>query len=267
MKITEELIEAVIHISIQAGEEIARVYQKSSSDFDIQIKSDDSPLTKADIAAHKVITHALSQLTPELPIISEESADITFEQRKDWMRFWLVDPLDGTKEFIRRNDDFSVNIALVGQHDVEFGLVYLPVFKQIYWAAKGKGAFTRSVGEPDRKIQVKTISDPLKVVVSRSHGSPKLAEFIKKMPEHELLNRGSALKICMIADGQADIYPRFGPTSEWDTAAAQCVLEEAGGALLCMSNMQRLNYNTKASLVNPEFIAVGDKTFNWQQYL
>lgn len=265
MKITDELIESVIRISKEAGRAILDVYESSSSDFEIQIKSDDSPLTKADLAAHKIITQALQQNTPNVPIISEESVDIGFEQRKEWQRFWLVDPLDGTKEFIRRNDDFSVNIALVSEHKVIFGLVYIPVFNLCYWAAEGRGAYVRE-GDMQREVSVKNVSDPMKIVVSRSHGSPKLAEFIKKIPEHEMLNRGSALKICMIADGQADIYPRFGPTSEWDTAAAQCVLEEAGGALLVMHDQQVLCYNTKPSLVNPEFIAIGDKAYNWQQF-
>lgn len=248
------LLEAVKSLAREAGASIMEIYQRA--DFNVESKLDESPLTAADKASNTIICAGLEALLPSFPIISEENKEIPYEIRKEYPFTWLVDPLDGTKEFIKRNGDFTVNIALIKGQELEMGVVYIPVYDELYWAWKGMGAFLESEGEV-RQLQTSAfrISDEgLRVVCSRSHMSPETEAFIKKLKEPELVSRGSALKFLLLAKGDAHIYPRLGPTMEWDTGAAQMILEEAGGEVLEASSSSPLRYN-KENLLNPHFVA------------
>ena len=260
----KELLDPVIQIAYQAGKVIMEVYDAG---FSIEEKSDQTPVTEADVAANKIIEASLKELTPHLPILTEEVKPTPYLERKKWARYWLIDPLDGTREFIKRNGEFTVNIALIDGDESVMGVVYAPVIGVIYYAAKGQGAFKQeSTNEPkpihvNDKCTGKTI-----VACGRSHPSEQVKTFLDNIGEHEILRVGSALKSCMVAEGKADLYPRLGPTSEWDTAAAQCVVEEAGGAITD-TEMQRLRYNTKDDLLNPNFFVSGDQSIKWNDYL
>ncbi|MBI5040418.1 MAG: 3'(2'),5'-bisphosphate nucleotidase CysQ [Gammaproteobacteria bacterium] len=258
------LLDDVKRIAIEAGERILEVYE---SDFAIEHKDDKSPLTAADLAAHKTIVAGLGALTPEIPVLSEESASIPFAERSRWTRYWLVDPLDGTREFIKRNGEFTVNIALIDNGRVELGVVYVPVTRLSYYACAGGGAFKQAAGQAPMQIRVSVpAAEPVRVVGSRSHSGDSLLRYLDKLGAHELVSMGSSLKFCLVAEGRADIYPRLGLTSEWDTGAAQCVVEEAGGRVTGL-DMQPLRYNTKDSLLNPHFFVIGDVSRDWSQYL
>ena len=249
-----ELLEAVRGIADSAGEAIMEIYGR---DFDVEFKDDRSPLTEADRAAHQIIVSGLGQLAIGLPVLSEESAAEVLEQRRDWDRFWLVDPLDGTKEFIKRNGEFTVNIALIEKHAPVLGVVGAPALGATYSGIVGIGAWKRA-GGATVPIQVQQPpSGPLRVVGSRSHASPELAAFLEEIGPHEIKPMGSSLKICLVAEGQADLYPRLGPTSEWDTAAAQAVLISAGGSMIDLTG-EPLTYNARDSILNPHFLALGD---------
>ena len=259
-----KLTQSVTAIAREAGEKIMEVY--NSADFSVEHKDDNSPLTAADLASHHHIVAALNALTPEYPVLSEENAsELTFEERSQWQTYWLVDPLDGTKEFIKRNGEFSILIALVHDNTPILGVVHAPVLKTSWFASKGNGAF-KQVGEETTPIAVREAGSPLAVVGSRSHASAGLQAFLEKIGEHELVSMGSILKACMVAEGTADIYPRIGLTSEWDTAAAQIIVEEAGGHFT-RTDMQPLRYNTKESLLNPHFFVFGKDYRDWSQYL
>ncbi|MBL0164765.1 MAG: 3'(2'),5'-bisphosphate nucleotidase CysQ [Xanthomonadales bacterium] len=259
----ENLIPEVCAIARRAAAEILDVY---NGEFVVDHKDDRSPLTAADLAAHHCIVEGLRTLTPELPILSEESASIGWEQRRQWSRYWLVDPLDGTREFVKRNGEFTVNIALIDGDRSVLGVVQVPVGGAIAWAWQGGGAWMAAAdGEPHR-CRTRGRADPLVVAGSRSHGDPRLLGMIERMGAHEIVPLGSSLKFLRIADAEADLYVRLGPTSEWDTAAAQCVLEEAGGAVIDLEG-KPLRYNRKPSLLNPEFIACGDPGVDWPQLL
>lgn len=252
-------------IAHAAGLAIMEVYE---SDFAVEHKDDKSPLTKADLAADKVIEEGLKVLTPEVPILSEESAKLPFETRQQWQTYWLIDPLDGTREFVKRNGEFTVNIALVHEHEVILGVVYAPVIDQTWSAARGLGAssFTGNSGER-KAIQANELDrENLTVMTSRSHGSEKQQAFLKAINPKETISSGSSIKMCKVADGEADLYARLGLTSEWDTAAAQCVVEEAGGHLTDTA-MKPLRYNTKDSLLNPEFFVFGKTWTDWSTFL
>lgn len=254
-------------IAADAGARILEVYQRP---FTVAAKEDGSPLTEADRAAHRLIVTQLSALTPDVPLLSEESGAIDFGVRGKWTRFWLVDPLDGTKEFVKRNDEFSVNIALVDHGRPVLGVVLAPVLDVLYWACAGEKAFKRSSDGSVRQINARRYAGgKATVAVSRSHPGERLAGFLQSMTqregEPETLAMGSAVKICLVAEGAADAYPRFGPTSEWDTAAAQCVLEAAGGRLTDF-RMRPLTYN-KRSLLNPWFLASGVGDYDWTVHL
>lgn len=260
----EELLESCVDLGKQAGEKIMEIYE---SDFAIEHKKDDSPLTEADMAAHGVIVNGLQSLSPAFPVLSEESADIPFSARSQWQHYWLVDPLDGTREFIKRNGEFTVNIAFIEKDKAIVGVVYAPALRLLYYAARGKGAFKQEADQPPQPIKVQSKHrEPVIVAGSRSHRGDSLNAFLANLGEHELLSMGSALKSCLVADGAADIYPRLGPTSEWDTAAAQCIVEEAGGRVTTL-DMNTLRYNSKESLLNPEFFVFGDDSVDWSQYL
>ncbi|MGC4028004.1 MAG: 3'(2'),5'-bisphosphate nucleotidase CysQ [Steroidobacteraceae bacterium] len=251
-----ELLTAVVDIARNAGNAILDVY---GTDFGISAKADASPLTDADLRAHEIIVAGLAKLTPGMPVLSEESADICFAERAAWRRYWLVDPLDGTKEFISRNGEFTVNIALIEGHSPTLGVVHIPVSDTTYSGIPGTGAWRETSARPRAPIAVRRVRrPPLRVVGSRSHANPALAQALAALGPHELLPAGSSLKLCLVAEGTADLYPRLGPTSEWDIAAGQAVVEAAGGQVVRLSDGKALAYNTRAELLNPEFLAYGD---------
>jgi 3'(2'), 5'-bisphosphate nucleotidase len=257
------LVDAVLAIALDAGRAILQVYQ---SDFAVTQKDDDSPLTQADLRAHHLIVDALSRLTPEIPCLSEEAADIGYETRRRWTRYWLIDPLDGTREFVKRNGEFTVNIALIEQGEPVIGVVCAPVLDVSWIAARGIGAF---VDRDGRRMPIRTRKTPLRpaLVVSHSHRDAALDDLLVNAPEHDAVSRGSSLKFCIVAEGDADLYPRTGPTSEWDTAAGQCVVEVAGGQVLRLPDFAPLRYNEKPSLLNPGFVVIGEPAYGWPGYL
>ncbi|MDX1498869.1 MAG: 3'(2'),5'-bisphosphate nucleotidase CysQ [Woeseiaceae bacterium] len=256
----EELIEPVVALAVDAGSAILEVY---ATDFDVQAKGDASPLTQADLASHRLIMAGLGALTPELPIVSEESGLPEFGVRSAWPRYWLVDPLDGTKEFVNRNGEFTVNIALIEAHRPVFGVVHVPVQGRTYFGAEGRGAELRAGDEAPRALAVGGSShDPVRVVGSRSHRGSSLDGFLAALGEPEMIPMGSSLKFCAVAEGRADVYPRLGPTSEWDTAAAQAVVEQAGGLVLEIDG-KPLSYNRKPDILNPHFVVIGPADHDW----
>lgn len=258
------LLPEVRHIADEASARILAVYD---TDFSVQHKDDRSPLTAADMAAHETIVRGLKALTPDIPILSEESAAIDFSTRRQWSKYWLVDPLDGTREFVKRNGEFTVNIALVDNHDSVLGVVLAPVTGVCYFAAVGCGAFRAAAGAEPVAIRTRrACPGQLAIAGSRSHGSEKLQLLLDQLDDPELMTIGSSLKSCLVAEGRLDLYPRFGSTSEWDTAAAQCVVEQAGGLVTNM-DFQPLRYNTRESLINPSFLAIGDPNYNWAEHL
>ncbi len=255
---------SVVGVAVDAGQRILRVYR---SDFGVTEKSDHSPLTDADLAAHAAITAALPHLANDVPVLSEESSETPFEVRRGWSRYWLVDPLDGTREFVKRNGDFTVNIALVENNRPVLGVVHVPVSGRSYLAARNLGAFRQSPGGQPIPIHTRAAHrNALIVAGSRSHGNAETQAFVKRLRPLEVRGIGSSLKFCLIAEGEADLYPRLGPTSEWDTAAAQCVLEEAGGRVTDLA-LNPLEYNRKDSLLNPFFLAMGDGRVDWSEFL
>jgi 3'(2'), 5'-bisphosphate nucleotidase len=257
-----ELLEKICELARTAGDEILKIYD---SDFAVQDKTDGSPLTAADRVAHEAIIAGLKKLTHSIPVLSEESNDIDYTERSTWQRYWLVDPLDGTKEFVKRNGEFTVNIALVEHGSPVLGVVYVPVSGVIYYACHGIGAFKQHGGQAPVAIHVKPFAGgTARVVASRSHAGEAVQNFIDAVGDVEIVSMGSSLKLCLVAEGAADVYPRLGPTSEWDTAAAQAVVEVAGGAVTDLEG-EPLRYN-KDDILNPWFI-VSDGTTDWARYL
>ena len=254
------LIEPVINLCQQAGDAILVVYE---TDFDVEQKDDQSPLTKADLASHNVLSAGLTTLGPDLPLISEESGLPTFDERSAWETYWLIDPLDGTKEFVKKNGEFTVNVALIHNHRPVFGVVYVPVTRTTYVGCDGWGAERRESDGTASKLSVSIESQsPVRVVGSRSHRGDSLNAYLEQIGDFELLPIGSSLKFCKVAEGSADIYPRLGLTSEWDTAAAQAVVEQAGGQVLRLDG-QPLDYNRKEDILNPHFLVVGAHDHDW----
>lgn len=263
----EKILPEVIEISHGAGDLILEIYDAG---FSVETKEDGSPLTTADQRSHDYILSRLTQLTPGTPTISEESRSIEYASRKGWKQYWLVDPLDGTKEFVRRSGEFTVNIALIQANKPVLGVVHTPVKRWTHWGIAGGGAWLSHDGEEPRRIHVRHYSGgEATIVASRSHGRGPLKTFLDRLEESEgpykLANMGSALKICLVAEGAGDLYPRFGPTGEWDTAAADIVLREAGGKLVDVQ-MQALEYN-KEILLNPSFLACCAGDYQWQSLL
>jgi 3'(2'), 5'-bisphosphate nucleotidase len=255
-----ELTPHVLALARRAGAAILEVYRQP---VEVITKADTSPLTIADLRSHETITQGLAALTPEIPVLSEESSDVPFATRRSWGTFWLVDPLDGTKEFLARNDQFTVNIALIEGHATAFGVVYVPAQDLTYWGGAGIGAFRQHTTAQAESIRVRAQAPQrLRVVGSRSHGSDALTKILPRLGPHDLIPIGSSLKFCLIAAGDADVYPRFGPTSEWDTAAAQAVVEGAGGSVLA-GDKRPLRYNAQESVLNPHFVAFGDPSRDW----
>ncbi|WP_372737925.1 3'(2'),5'-bisphosphate nucleotidase CysQ [Neptunomonas sp.] len=260
-----QLMAGLLSLARKAGGEILSYYE---SDYQVNYKGDASPLTEADLAAHHIIVDGLASLTPDIPVLSEESDYAVQSQRLNWTEYWLVDPLDGTKEFIKKNGEFTVNIALIRDGAPVFGVVYAPVPDVMYWGDVGKGAMKQTGAALPVSIQVATL--PLtekgwRVVGSRSHQSTRFAQFMQCLPEAEIMPVGSSLKLCLIAEGAADLYPRFSPTSEWDIAAGQAVLVAAGGEVLALPSLKALTYNTHPdTLINPDFVACAEESHHWR---
>ena len=256
----KSLIDPVVALATAAGQAILEVY---ASDFEVQSKDDNSPLTQADLASHHCIVAGLESLTPGMPIISEESGLPEFEERSQWDRYWLIDPLDGTKEFVNRNGEFTVNIALIDHQQPVFGVVYVPVQGQTYVGCEGLGAERRDKDGSVKSIQVAaTSASPVRVVGSRSHRGASLDAYLQNLGECDMIPMGSSLKFCVIAEGGADLYPRLGLTSEWDTAAAQAVVEQAGGSVVTLDG-KPMKYNTKSDILNPYFFVIGASDRDW----
>ena len=259
----QTLVPQLVTLAHRAGEAVMKFY--SQEELGTTYKEFDSPLTCADIASHDLIVEQLQALTPSVPVLSEESKAVPYHVRQAWRTFWLVDPLDGTKEFIKRNGEFTVNIALIEDGRPVFGIVHAPALGVAYLGARGLGAFKQTAQNQMQQIQVAQCElKRLKVVVSRSHAGDEVERFLDKIAPLECLSIGSSLKICLVAEGEAHLYPRLGPTMEWDTAAAQCVVEMAGGAITDLAG-HTLKYN-KPDLHNPHFIVSGTSDFPWQRY-
>jgi 3'(2'), 5'-bisphosphate nucleotidase len=255
----DKLLDPVAALAIEAGDAILAVY---ATNFDVQSKSDESPLTQADLASQRCIAAGLSALTPDIPIISEEQGLPDFDTRGKWSRYWLIDPLDGTKEFVSRNGEFTVNIALIENHRPVFGVVHVPVQNKTYIGCRGRGSELREQGKVTAIKVAPRSQAPVRVVGSRSHRGSSLDAFLEKLGEHDMVPMGSSLKFCTIAEGNADVYPRLGPTSEWDTAAAQAVVEQAGGQVLELDG-KPLSYNKKEDILNPWFVVAGPSDHDW----
>ncbi len=251
------------NIAREAGKILSDFFHSS---YDITFKEDKSPVTTADLAAHDIIEERLKSLTPNIPRISEESNSLDYQKRRQWDTFWLIDPLDGTREFIKNRPDFTVNIALIHLQQPILGTIYLPMSDHLYFASNENHAYrSTDSNESDMITVAKQLSHLPRVCGSRSHPGKSMQKFLDSLGEHELIARGSSIKSCLIADGSADIYPRFGPTWEWDTAAAQCIVEQAGGHLTTLG-FEALSYN-KESLLNPSFIVYGSNSNKWKDIL
>jgi 3'(2'), 5'-bisphosphate nucleotidase len=261
----ETLLPRVVELAEKAGAAVMEVYARG--DFETTYKKeDDSPLTRADLASHRLLVEGLRALTPALPVLSEESIEVRYTERESWRRYWLIDPLDGTKEFIKRRDEFTINVAMIERGEPALGVVYAPAMEELYYASRGQGSFKRRGLEPPERIEAGDYRvSGVTVVVSRSHAGAEVEELVRKIGPAESLSIGSSLKLCLVAEGRAHLYPRLGPTMEWDIAAAQCVVEEAGGTVTDLSG-RRLRYN-KPSLQNPPFIVCGAPPFPWQEYI
>ncbi len=255
-------IEQINSLAKAAGHKILSVYH---ADFSVAYKNDQSPITAADKIAHQIICAGLKLIAPNIPILSEESAPQDIANRLSWSRYWLVDPLDGTKEFVSRNGEFTVNIALIDDGVPIFGVVYAPVLDVTYWGSEA-GAFKRQGEGEAEAIQVSPtprMQDRWRIVASRSHQNIAIKEYLAQFAKVDLLHMGSSLKFCLIAEGKADLYPRLAPTSEWDSAAAQAVVEAAGGCVLEYPSLQPLRYNRGSTLLNPNFIVCTDTPLSW----
>ncbi len=255
----EELLEPVVALAVEAGDAILAVY---ASDFDVESKLDQSPLTQADLASHRHIAAGLAALTPAIPVISEEDGLPEFAVRAQWRRYWLIDPLDGTKEFVSRNGEFTVNIALIENGRPIFGVVHVPVQQKTYIGCRGRGSELRQKGRIANISVAAQSQQVVRVVGSRSHRGSSLDSFLEKLGPHDMVPMGSSLKFCTVAEGNADVYPRLGPTSEWDTAAAQAVVEQAGGKVLELDG-KPLSYNRKEDILNPWFVVTGPNDHDW----
>ncbi|WP_411064988.1 3'(2'),5'-bisphosphate nucleotidase CysQ [Vibrio rotiferianus] len=262
------LLPQVIEIARSAGQLILDIYENKQ--YEAYTKSDETPVTSADIAAHKLITKQLSELTPDIPVLSEEAADISLEQRAKWDRYWLVDPLDGTQEFIARSGDFATIIALIDNNKPTMGVVYGPVSGVTYYAYNGKGAWKIPDMSESVKIQTHKHENPgqnIAIAISRRQDINRITGRMSSAWNYDLIPLGSAaLKACLVAEGAVDCYLRLGPTGEWDTAATQCIVEEAGGRILS-TQLEPLSYNERETLENPNFIVLGDADLPWDEIL
>ena len=254
----------ISNISVEAGKIILDFYNEN---VDITYKADESPLTQADLASNKFITDSIKKISPNIPILSEEEF-VEWDIRKKWKKYWLIDPLDGTKEFIKKNGEFTVNIALIEDNRPKLGVIYTPASNELFFSIKNSGSYKILTDKKlntlnnGKRISInKKISNKVKIIGSRSHSNPILEKWVNKnFNEFDILQKGSSLKFCLIAEGFADIYPRFGNTSEWDIAAGHIILEEAGGKLKSIENKEIL-YNEKENILNPDFFAYGNIDF------
>nr|WP_183327656.1 3'(2'),5'-bisphosphate nucleotidase CysQ [Halomonas cerina] len=250
-----------------AGREVLAIYER---DFDVESKADESPLTEADMASHHALVALLEAVAPQVPVLSEESDGIPFAIRRAWDRYWLIDPLDGTKEFINKNGEFTLNMALIEDGVPVFGIVHAPVLETTWVGQAGQGAVKLTNGEK-QALQVRALPDPdvepWKVVGSRRHGAESFEAFCAALPAHERVSMGSSLKLCLVAEGKADLYPRLAPTCEWDTAAAQAVVTAAGGEVLNAETLESLRCNQQDSVLNPFFIVAGQRDARWEDAL
>lgn len=267
---SEQLLNEVLAIAQRAGEAILEVYH-AADDLQIQSKADDSPLTIADERSNQIIVEGLQALDASIPIVSEESPLPAFAERSQWSRFWLVDPLDGTKEFIKRNGEFTVNIALIENNAPVLGVVLAPAISTTYLGVVGIGAFREKGNASREMIHVRSLAESsITVIGSRSHGAEALdallADLRERFADVQMSNMGSSLKFCRVAEGAADLYPRLTPVCEWDAAAAHAVLRAAGGEVFNLE-LQPLRYNTKEDLLVPQFVAAADLTVSWKQLL
>lgn len=259
--------QTLLHGVEAAGHQVLVIYQQ---DFTVETKADDSPLTEADLTANRMLTVLLQEVTPGIPVLSEESGMVPYEARRGWERYWLVDPIDGTKEFVKKNGEFTLNVALIERGVPVFGIVHAPVLATTWWGLRGEGAW-KLHGNCNEAIRIRALPDPeqspWKVVGSRSHGALAFKTFRSRLPRHECVTMGSSLKLCLVAEGEADLYPRLAPTSEWDTAAAHAVVMAAGGDVLNAVTLEPLRYNRQASVLNPHFIVYGQYDERWVQAL
>ncbi|MDH5822196.1 3'(2'),5'-bisphosphate nucleotidase CysQ [Luteimonas sp. RD2P54] len=264
MPVAEAVREGVIALAGEAADAILQVY---AGEFAVERKDDASPVTAADMAAHHRILAGLADLTPDIPVLSEESAHaVPLALRRRWPRLWVVDPLDGTREFVKRNGEFTVNIALVEDGVAVFGVIQQPVTGAVWYGGAGCGAQRRE-GRTDRTLRVhRPAGAPLRVAASRSHRDARTEALMARIGQTEPVALGSSLKFCWLAEGRMDVYPRFGPTSEWDTAAGQAILEGAGGAVLDPRD-RPFRYNQRDTLLNGDFIALGDPALPWREWL
>jgi 3'(2'), 5'-bisphosphate nucleotidase len=269
-----DMRESVIALAVRAAERILDVYERGADSvvgIDLQRKADDSPLTAADLASHRCIVDGLAELTPDIPVLSEESAhEVPGEERRRWTRLWLVDPLDGTREFVKRNGEFTVNIALIENGVATFGVIQAPVTGELWWGDLVHGAYRRDSDGDEVAISVRNPAfAPLRVAASRSHRDARTEAFMAKMAAErgatQDVSVGSSLKFCRIAEGAIDLYPRFGPTSEWDTAAGQIILEAAGGAVFDPQGVP-FRYNQRDTVLNGDFVALGDRSLPWASW-
>lgn len=261
----QDLLEIAKGAAIKAGKVVLDIYD--SGDFEAYEKEDDSPVTSADYKANEIITEILQKETPDIPIMSEESNNGDLNHRKHWQRYWLIDPIDGTQEFIARSGDFAVNIALIENNEPVLGVIYWPPGETLYYATKGQGAY-KSCPLEDKQISVRSFDKPLDdvvvIAISRRQSREKVMSRMTQDRTYQTLPLGScSLKACFIAEGKADVFLRIGVTGEWDTGASQCIVEEAGGNILA-ADFAPLTYNLRNSTENPDFIVMGDRQVNWQ---
>lgn len=274
MLLDPDVREGVIALAVRAAGRILHIYERSADagGIDLSHKADNSPLTAADLAAHRCIVDGLAELTPDIPVLSEESAhEVPNDERRRWTRLWLVDPLDGTREFVKRNGEFTVNIALIEDGVATFGVIQAPVTGLLWWGDRAHGAYRRDIDGNEMALSVRSPAvAPLRVAASRSHRDARTEAFMAKMAAArgatEDVGVGSSLKFCRIADGAIDIYPRFGPTSEWDTAAGQIIVEAAGGSVVDPQG-RPFRYNQRDTVLNGDFIAMGDPSLAWRRWL
>lgn len=262
---TTKILAKIVSLVEEVAQAILPIYRSSSESL-LSIKADGSPLTQADMLAHTMICDALEQLTPRFPILSEESCDIPFADCQSWERYWLIDPIDGTKEFLAKNGDFTINIALIEFHQPILGIIGVPVHDTVYYAAKNAKAWkkVKTHGELIHTAKF-DVENPVRILASKRHAQVTMEKIQTKYVNSTVSRRGSSLKFCLVAEGAADIYPRLGLTSEWDTAAAQCVLEAAGGEVIDLQGAP-LKYGLRDSCQNPYFLAVGDPSIQWQKF-
>lgn len=263
-----QLLQPVLDIARASGQLILDIYRHGN--FEQKIKSDNTPVTSADFAAHRLLTERLTKLTPNIPVLSEEDADVPLKERQNWTHYWLIDPLDGTQEFIARSGDFATIIAFIENNKPVMGVVYSPILDVFYYALKGQGAW-KMIGDgeisPLSVMKHHKENDSLSIAISRRQDIKNITDNLTQNRHYDLIPLGSAaLKSCLVAEGAADLYMRFGPTGEWDTAATQCIVEESGGKIVDMT-FSPLSYNMRDSLQNPDFVVLGDIELPWQEII